>query len=189
MATSTKSDRSSRQRRRSKLSTKQHKAIDLLFEGKTHQETADAVDVTPATVAGWRSGDPYFEAEFNRRRRALWESSQERLRSLVGNALDTLEQAAEGGDVRAAAELLKAARAYGQGGQPIGAEDPEGVLWQQAKAWATAEHERHDSAPGPFRHFIAEEEIAKLANERLEELRALLLDESEEESDESPEEE
>ena len=67
----------------SRLSIEQHNAIDLLIQGKPDHEVAAAVGVARETVTRWRNDHPYFAAELNRQRKALWATAQERLRALV----------------------------------------------------------------------------------------------------------
>ena len=69
------------------LSIEQENAIDLLVQGKTDKETAEAVGVCRQTVVEWRLRSLTFREEVNVRRRELWDSQTERLRSLVSNCL------------------------------------------------------------------------------------------------------
>lgn len=74
------------------LSIEQQNAIDLLIQGETDEAAAAAVRVHRVTVTNWRNHDPYFQAELNRRRNELWGSATERLRTLIGPALDAIEE-------------------------------------------------------------------------------------------------
>jgi hypothetical protein len=56
------------------------------------------------------------------------------LRVLVGEAVDVIEQAVGDGDVKAAIELLKAVKLYGEVGAPTGATEPDVIVRQQAVA-------------------------------------------------------
>jgi hypothetical protein len=69
--------------RRRGLSIEQRNAIDLLVQGKSDQETADAVGVNRVTVTKWRNYDPWFQAELNQRRQDGWGGSVDRLRGLL----------------------------------------------------------------------------------------------------------
>ena len=82
------------------LTVKQQNTIDLLLQGGTHQEAADAVGVVRTTVSKWASHDPYFQAELNRRRAEIWGASVDRLRSLLLRALVALEFELEQGKQR-----------------------------------------------------------------------------------------
>jgi hypothetical protein len=83
--------------RHARLMIEQPNTLDCLILGKNDQDTADAVGVTLQTVTGWRNHHPYFVAELNRYRQALWEGALRRLQALVGKAVDNLAQAVEGG--------------------------------------------------------------------------------------------
>jgi hypothetical protein len=52
----------------------------------------------------------------------------------MGEAVDVIEQAVEDGDVKAAIELLKAVKLYGEVGAPTGATEPDVIVRQQAVA-------------------------------------------------------
>ena len=138
----------------SRLSIEQQNAIDLLIQGKPDHEVAAAVGVVRETVTRWRHENPYFVAELNRQRKALWGAAHERLRGLVYKAVDIVEQAIEAGDLKAAVEILKAVKLYGTVMPPSGPEDPELVLWQEAQAWATAEVQRDGPAVDPLQALL-----------------------------------
>src|SRR5215831_12567595 len=83
------------------LSAKQLRAVDLLAGGSSDREVADAVGCDTSTVWRWRRGNADFAAALNARRREIWESSIDRVRSLVPRALDVIERAlVEDGDAR-----------------------------------------------------------------------------------------
>ena len=73
------------------LSIEQHNAIDLLILGHTDHAVAEQIGVARETICRWRNENPYFMAELNRRRKDVWQTAQERLRGLVGKAIDILE--------------------------------------------------------------------------------------------------
>jgi hypothetical protein len=153
------------------LPPEQHRAIALLVQGKTDQETADTVGVTGNVVTRWRCEEPRFIAALNRQRNTQWQGAHERLRALVHKAVDVLEQAVERGDVRAAVEVLKAVKVYGAVPPPTGPEDPELVLWQQAEAWAAAEMQREGPSEEPaLELFVRNGKQARLAHQRFTEL-------------------
>ena len=77
---------------RTRLTPEQELAIARLLEGATDAEAAEAAGVTRQTVNTWRNRNPVFMAELNARRRALWDAHQDRLRGLIGRALDVLEE-------------------------------------------------------------------------------------------------
>jgi hypothetical protein len=108
------------------LSVQQRTAADLLAVGNTVTAVAELVGVARQTVSEWHNQDPAFEAAVNRRRQELWENLSDRLRALLPNALDVLEQALKNGNVKAAVEVLKAAGMHGLQ-KPAGLVDPRDV--------------------------------------------------------------
>ena len=138
----TESNNSSQKPQGHDLSVEQLNAIDILINGKTDQETALAVGVARETVTRWRNDNPHFAAELNKQRRLIWGASQDRLRSLAGKAVDTIEAGLDAGDTKAAVEVLKAVGLYGQVQPPGGPVGAELVMWEQAKEWALAELDR-----------------------------------------------
>jgi len=87
------------------LSIDQQNAVDLLVVGKTDQATAEAVGVTRQTVNGWRNGNPWFQAELNRRRQDLWGVTVDQLRALLPRAVAVLASELDGGEDRARVAL------------------------------------------------------------------------------------
>ena len=83
------------------LSVEQLTAIDVLVMGKSDAETAEAAGVTRPTVTDWRNHQPVFIAMLNARRSALWAEAHERLRALVGQAIENLETAVQEGKIPA----------------------------------------------------------------------------------------
>lgn len=101
-------------KRRHGLTVEQLNAIDLLVCGEVDREVALAVGVHRTTVTNWRNKDPDFQAELNRRRKEIWSSSVDRLRSLLPVALDALEHELQHGKDRArvALEVMRIAGFY-----------------------------------------------------------------------------
>ncbi len=97
------------------LTPQQETAVDLLAFGATITDAAATVKVSRQTVSEWRNHHAGFQAVLNARRRELFAENQERLRSLVPKALETLEGSL--GDERqamaTAVHILKAAGLYG----------------------------------------------------------------------------
>ena len=90
------------------LTIAQLNAIDRLAGGATDGEAAEAAGVTRPTVCDWRNHDPVFAAALNRRRLDLWGGAVDKLRSLLPEALKTLEVAlTEGRDWKAAVEVIR----------------------------------------------------------------------------------
>jgi hypothetical protein len=93
------------------LTIDQQNAVDLLIVGKTDQATAEAVGVTRQTVNGWRNGNPWFQAELNRRRQELWGVTVDQLRAVLPRAVAVLAEELETGEARArvAVDILRLA--------------------------------------------------------------------------------
>lgn len=95
------------------LSPQQEQVIITLLSGSTQKEAAAAVGVAEETVSRWCNSDPEFIATLNLRRRELWESAADRLRSLTTLAIDSLTDILENSTddsvkLRAALGVLKA---------------------------------------------------------------------------------
>lgn len=120
------------------LSIEQLNAIDLLVQGKSDREVAEAVGVSRQTVTEWRNRNAVFAAELNRRRQEVWGAQVERLRQLVARAVDVLEQDLEQTDdprlrQSAAVHILRCVGLYGASLEPTGPTDPEDIERQQAE--------------------------------------------------------
>ncbi|MFA5543730.1 MAG: helix-turn-helix domain-containing protein, partial [Bacilli bacterium] len=114
------------------LSVKQENAIDLLLQGQSDREVAEAVGVTRQTVTGWRNDNASFAAELNRRRQEVWGGQVERLRLLVKQAVDVLEENLnQTGNLQlkqaAAVHVLRAVGLYNGSLEPRGETTAEGV--------------------------------------------------------------
>jgi hypothetical protein len=121
------------------LSIEQLTAIDVLVMGKPDAEAAEAAGVTRPTVTDWRNHHPVFIAMLNARRSALWAEAHERLRALVGKAIENLETAVQEGKIPLSIEVIKIVGLYGAVGEPSGPIDPEGIIREIAEAQATRE--------------------------------------------------
>lgn len=73
------------------LTVEQQNAIELLVMGESDAAAAEQVGVHRTTITRWRLYDVVFQAAVNRRRREIWSTSTDRLRSLLPIALDALE--------------------------------------------------------------------------------------------------
>jgi hypothetical protein len=73
------------------LTSAQHIALTALVSGKTATAAAQSAGVNRETVSRWLHHDPAFQAELGRQRAALHAAVDDRLRTLTGQALDTLE--------------------------------------------------------------------------------------------------
>lgn len=100
----------------SRLSVEQLNAVDQLVLGLSDREVAEKVGVARQTVTNWRLRHPGLQAELNRRRKEIWGSSGDKLRSLLPKALDRLEKMlVDDGNPnawRVAIELLRATGLY-----------------------------------------------------------------------------
>jgi len=160
------------------VSIEQHNAIDLLILGHTDHAVAEQIGVARETICRWRNENPYFMAELNRQRKAVWQTAHERLRGLVGKAIDIVEKALNADDVKAALTVLKATNLYGHVEAPQGETDPDLVLLVQAEAWAVQELRRQGPPDDPLALLVYDGAKAHLTQQRLEELRRAYLTET-----------
>ena len=118
------------------LSIQQQNAIDLLVQGKSDRETAEAIGVSRQTVTNWRNNNTVFIAELNKQRKAVWGAQVDRIRYLISAALDVLEEDLKDTEnkqlrQKAAIHILQAVGLYGQSLKPDGEDTPEGVEAQK----------------------------------------------------------
>ncbi len=90
-----------------KLTELQQRAAELVAAGLTGRQIAETLDNSEFTVSRWRQ-DPAFIASVNGILRDSREAARERLRSLVGKAVDTIEASLNDAEL-SASERLKAA--------------------------------------------------------------------------------
>ena len=88
------------------LTVRQRNAADLLSLGHSNSEIAEIIGVSRRQLSVWRR-NPYSESEVSRLRAELWINSKNRLRGLLGKAVNVLEQAIYAGDTKSAMALLK----------------------------------------------------------------------------------
>ncbi len=123
-----------------KLTPEQLNAIDLLILGKTDREVSEIVGVRRETVTKWHK-NPFFTAELNVKREALWTDAKLRLKALAHEAVNVLTSGLHSTDekiaITAAVHILKVTGLYDKGG--VGSIDlpktPEEAVWAQ-----TVEH-------------------------------------------------
>ncbi len=158
-----------------KLTIEQENAIDLLVQGLSDREVAEKVNVSRETVTRWRNENPHFQAELNRKRKEIWGAAQSRLRALVMDAVQTLENEVKEGNWRASVEVLKAVGLYGSDLQPFGLTDPEVIMMKEAETWAKKAIEKELPSEDPQERLLDQltEESKKIAlmQKRLEELK------------------
>jgi hypothetical protein len=109
------------------LTVEQETAIDALLQGKSDREAAEIAGCTRWSVQSWRNHHPLFMATLHQRRETLFSGAVDRMRSLLGKALDNVAGAIEAGDVKASFELLKATAVWGHA-PPPGELDPAKIL-------------------------------------------------------------
>ena len=121
------------------LTVQQENAIDLILQGQSDGEVAEAVGISRQTVCDWRNHNALFAAEVNRRRQEIWGGQTERLRRLVAEAVNVLEEDLLADDPKlrqaAAIHVLRAVGLYGQNLKPTGDTDAEGVeaAWREQR--------------------------------------------------------
>lgn len=89
------------------LSGAQLKALEALLAGETERDAAKAAEVDPEVLGRWRREDYAFRAAYNRGRGELRDAMEARLLRVAHRAAETVAEAVEGGDVRAALAVLK----------------------------------------------------------------------------------
>jgi hypothetical protein len=124
-------------RRKTQLSIEQMNAIDLLVLGTSDKEVAEAVGVHRTTIWLWRSQDPLFIAELNRRRNEVWRRGADKLRALIPKALAVLEEELANADnkdrAKIALEILRLCGVEEAGSLKIGPEDPDEIAYQMLR--------------------------------------------------------
>ena len=76
----------------SELSIPQLSAIDLLLAGQTDRSIAATLGISPRTLYRWRTQPGPFRQLLEQRRRDLFDSAGDRLRTLLTFALDTFDK-------------------------------------------------------------------------------------------------
>ena len=74
------------------LTQSQHNAINRLLEGAADSTVATDVGVSRRTIYRWKHQDEAFMAELQRRRNELNDEHTDRLRALLGKALDVFDR-------------------------------------------------------------------------------------------------
>ena len=116
--------------RRTKLSVKQERAIDMLLGGSTVSEVAKVLGTARQTISGWRNRNPDFMAELVARRTELRDAHVDQITTLVPRAIDVVSNKVEEGSLPAAIHALRAVGLYGGNGRPLGPVDAEEVRVQ-----------------------------------------------------------
>jgi hypothetical protein len=119
-----------------RLTVEQLNAIDLLILGKTDRETADLVGVRRETITKWHQ-NPFFIAELNTKRDALWIDSKLRLKALAHEAVNVLTNGLHSTNekiaITAAVHILKTVGLYDTEGKASMdlPKTPEEAVWAQ----------------------------------------------------------
>ena len=100
----------------SPLSPAQVKVLAEMLTGKTITDAATAAGVERITVHRWLRENFAFQAAWNRDRQELRRETYARLERLAAKAADCLEKAIDGGDVKAALEIIKGTGILGRKG-------------------------------------------------------------------------
>lgn len=117
---------------RSSLTARQEIAMNGILGGKRDKEIAQEIGVSRETVSKWRHHNPVFQAEYNLRRKQIWDANRERLASLITKALGAIEKALEMGDASVALRILRCAKGLNTIECPDGPTDVEGILRELA---------------------------------------------------------
>lgn len=123
---------------RTQLTTPQTKVLTALLSGSTVTDAAKQADVDRTTCHRWLRDDWKFQAALNRGRRDLTRVVEARLLHLAHQAADTVAQAVEEGDVRAALVVLKGLGFLPERAARFGCDDPE-ILREEAEITANKE--------------------------------------------------
>ena len=101
----------------SRLTMAQLNAIDLLIQGKSDRETAEALGMARETINKWKNLNQDFKAILHQRRGEIWKDQLTRLRDLADKAISVLAEDLETEDRRlrqnAAIHILKSVGIYG----------------------------------------------------------------------------
>ncbi len=76
----------------SALSPRQLAALDLMLLGQSDTSISAQLAISRKTLYTWRTHDPNFRAAYEKHHRDLLTQSTSRFRTLMDNALDTLEK-------------------------------------------------------------------------------------------------
>lgn len=88
------------------LTQHQQQAAELLALGKSKTEVAAAIGVSRQQLHRWDK-NVYFRSAVSMTHAELWKENKERLRGLAGKAVAVIENEIDGGNLKAAVELLK----------------------------------------------------------------------------------
>jgi len=115
------------------LPPQQIRALVALLGGARITAAAEASGVDRTTVHRWLREDWHFQAALNRGRRELKDAIEARLLCLAEQAAETVEQAIQRGDSRAALSLLKGLGLLGKQPIAVGTDDPDALQAEAAR--------------------------------------------------------
>jgi len=90
-----------------RLPANQRAAMETLLAGGSVTEAARNCGVSRTTIYEWMRHDAGFGAAYNRWHEMMEDSCRSRLKMMLDKASSALEKALEGGDAKAALQLLK----------------------------------------------------------------------------------
>ncbi len=90
-----------------RLPVKQRAALEALAKGSSVADAAASIGVSRGTIYYWLKSDATFQAAYNQWHEMMEQSCRSRLEMMLDKASSALEKALEGGDAKAALQLLK----------------------------------------------------------------------------------
>lgn len=147
------------------LTVTQESAVDLLASGKNDTETAEALGIHRVTVTRWRNYSPEFRATLADRRRMIWGSSADLLRSMLPKALKVLQGNLDSDDwatrTQAAYGIIRTAGKLPL--EPVEPTDPDDYVQQtfdrelnrlEALIAKDDEWDQYSGLPQPTKYFL-----------------------------------
>ena len=74
------------------LTEQQEQAIGLILLGRTDEHVGKAVGVARQTISKWKNQNADFKAFLNKKRIENWEQHEDKIRYLIGEAVQVLEE-------------------------------------------------------------------------------------------------
>ena len=90
-----------------RLSERQHLAIDALLGGATHNAAAEAADVSRTTITGWSNHNVHFIAELAQRRQQRADHLSDLIAEALVDAIAVMRDKIVDGDLGAAVALVR----------------------------------------------------------------------------------
>jgi hypothetical protein len=124
------------------LSPVMEQVVVALVAGSTVTKAAEAAGVDRTTVHRWLRDNWTFQAALNRARREFRDGVRSHLEKVAERAVQTVSEAVEAGDVRAALGVLKGLGFLAGHVTAVGLGDPEALRDEAESAREEAEAER-----------------------------------------------